>query len=75
LLCELLEAHELVLSTALPTGTNDARSDQSWNCDCAVGQVVLTNDLQRSAVSEHLTDRDISQILLQGYAKRVREYE
>jgi starvation-inducible DNA-binding protein len=75
LLCELLEAHELVLSTALPTGTNDARSDQSWNRDCAVGQVVLTNDLQRSAVSEHLTDRDISQTLLQGYANRVREYE
>jgi hypothetical protein len=52
-----------------------ARSDQSWNHDFAVGQVVLTNDLQRSAVSEHLTDRDISQTLLQGYANRVREYE
>jgi starvation-inducible DNA-binding protein len=75
LLHELLEAHELVLSTALPTGTNDARSDQSWNRDFAVGQVVLTNDLQRSAVSEHLTDRDISQTLLQGYANRVREYD
>jgi starvation-inducible DNA-binding protein len=63
---ELLEVHELVLSTALPTGTNDALSDQSWNRDFAVGQVVLTNDLQRSAVSEHLTDRDITKTLLQG---------
>ena len=59
LLYELLEAHEQLLSTALPTWTNDAPNDRSWYRDFAVGQVVLTNDLQRAAVGDHLTNRDV----------------
>jgi hypothetical protein len=53
LLCELLEARELVLSAALPTGTNDARSDQSWYRDFAAGQVALTTicSIPRSATT------------------------
>jgi hypothetical protein len=75
LLRELLEAHELVMSTALPAGTNDAPNDRPWFRDFAVGQVVLTNDLQHSAVGEHLMGRDINQTLLQAHTNRVREYE
>jgi hypothetical protein len=55
--------------------TADMECDRSWTRDFAVGQVVLTNDLQRFAVSEHLMGRDINQTLLQAHANRVREYE
>jgi starvation-inducible DNA-binding protein len=72
LLRELLEAHELALGTAQPAGTNDAGSDRSWTRDFAVGQVVLTNDLQRSAVSERLMGRDLDQRLLKAHASFVR---
>jgi hypothetical protein len=44
----LLERHELVLSAALPVG----RDDRSWAHDFAVGQVVLTNDLQAWSISD-----------------------
>ena len=46
---ELLDAHELVLNTAQPTGATD---NQQWVREFAVGLVVLTNDLQRVSLSE-----------------------
>jgi starvation-inducible DNA-binding protein len=58
LLAELLDAHESVLSAALPTGANDGRVNRSWTRDFAVGQVVLTNDQQILAVSEQLMHRE-----------------
>jgi starvation-inducible DNA-binding protein len=45
---DLMERHEWVLSVARPFG----RDDRSWSQDFAVGQVVLTNDLQAWSVSE-----------------------
>ncbi|HUA23717.1 MAG TPA: ferritin-like domain-containing protein [Steroidobacteraceae bacterium] len=56
LLGELLEAHDTVLTAASPAGANDLQR-KSWLRDFAVGQVVLTNNLQRTAVSEQLTSR------------------
>jgi starvation-inducible DNA-binding protein len=58
LLTELLDAHESVLSAALPTGTNDAQMNRAWTRDFAVGQVVLANDQQILAVSEQLMHRE-----------------
>ena len=63
LLCDLLDAHELVLSAATPSGLNDERTDRSWTRDFAVGQVVLTNDLQSVSVAEHLAARERTQDL------------
>jgi len=57
LLVELLDAHESVLSAALPTGTHYGQVNSSWTRDFAVGQVVLTNDQQILAVSEQMTRR------------------
>ena len=51
---DLLERHELVLSVARPVG----RDDRSWAHDFAVGQVVLTNDVQEWAVSEQCANQD-----------------
>jgi len=48
LMRELLERHELVLSVARPGG----HEEHSWSHDFAVGQVVLSNDLQAWSVSE-----------------------
>jgi hypothetical protein len=48
LMRDLLERRELVLSAARPAG----HDDRSWAQDFAVGQVVLTNDLQAWSVSE-----------------------
>jgi starvation-inducible DNA-binding protein len=53
LLIELLDAHESVLSAALPAGTHYGQVN-SWTRDFAVGQVALTNDQQILAVSEQL---------------------
>jgi starvation-inducible DNA-binding protein len=58
LLSELIDAHDLVLSTAQPAATNDGQADHSWARDFAVGQVVLTNDLQILAISKQLIDRE-----------------
>jgi starvation-inducible DNA-binding protein len=58
LLVELLDAHESVLSAALPTGTHYKQANSSWTRDFAVGQVVLTNDQQILAVSEQMTRRE-----------------
>jgi|HubBroStandDraft_2_1064218.scaffolds.fasta_scaffold05791_1 starvation-inducible DNA-binding protein len=57
LLVELLDAHESVLSVALPAGTHYGQVS-SWTRDFAVGQVVLTNDQQIIAVSEQLMCRE-----------------
>ena len=58
LLAELLDAHESVLSAALPTGTHYGQVNSSWTRDFAVGQVVLTNDQQILAVGEQLMHRE-----------------
>ena len=58
LLAELLDAHESVLSAALPTGTHYGQVNSSWTGDFAVGQVVLTNDQQILAVGEQLMHRE-----------------
>ncbi len=58
LLRDLLDAHELVLSAARPTGRNDVQNDLSWVRDFAVGQVVLTNELQSWSVNEQLTGHE-----------------
>jgi starvation-inducible DNA-binding protein len=54
LLCDLLDAHESVLSAARPAGTNGLQTDTSADRDFAVGRVVLTNDLQGHSVQEQL---------------------
>jgi starvation-inducible DNA-binding protein len=61
LLRDLLDAHELLLSAARPTGLSDERTDRSWTRDFAVDQVVLTNDLQSVSVAEHLAARERTQ--------------
>jgi len=58
LFVELLDAHESVLSAALPTGTRYGQVNSSCTRDFAVGQVVLTNDQQILAVSEQMTRRE-----------------
>ena len=55
LLCELLDAHESVLILGRQNGLG---WDEPWARDFAVGQVVLTNDAQRSSISDELVDRD-----------------
>jgi DNA-binding ferritin-like protein len=57
LLVELIDAHESVLSAALPAGTHYGQAS-SWTRDFAVGQVVLTNDQQILAISEQLMGRE-----------------
>jgi starvation-inducible DNA-binding protein len=54
---DLLDAHELVLSAACPSAHSDSRDDSPSIRDFAVGQVVLTNDLQSWAISEQLINR------------------
>ena len=46
---ELLDAHELVLSTAQPAGATD---NHQWVHEFAVGLVVLTNDMQNVSLRE-----------------------
>jgi starvation-inducible DNA-binding protein len=58
LLCDLLDAHELVLSAAHTAGTNSLQTDLSAIRDFAVGQVVLTNDQQGCSVREQLLRLD-----------------
>jgi starvation-inducible DNA-binding protein len=53
LLCDLLDAHESVLSAAY-TGTNALQIDPPAVSDFAIGQVALTNDLQGGSVRERL---------------------
>jgi hypothetical protein len=58
LLCDLLDAHEIVLSVAHTTATHGLQADPSAIHDFAVGQVVLTNDLQHGSVGEQLVRFD-----------------
>jgi starvation-inducible DNA-binding protein len=58
LLCDLLDAHEIVLSAAHTTGTNSHQSDSSAVQDFAVGQVLLANDQQAGSVREQLVKLD-----------------
>jgi DNA-binding ferritin-like protein len=57
LLVELLDAHESVLSEALPAWTRYGQVS-SWARDLGVGQVVLTNNQQILAISEQLMSRE-----------------
>ncbi|HME40700.1 MAG TPA: hypothetical protein VKG63_17225 [Steroidobacteraceae bacterium] len=52
LFCELLESHDSILSTARPSGTGDEQGDRSWIRDFAVGQVILSNELQGQTICE-----------------------
>lgn len=57
LLTALVDAHESVLNTALPTGATDGQVNRSWTHDIAVGQLVLTNEEQILAVREQLLNQ------------------
>ncbi len=65
LLCELLEAHESVLHTGR---TNGSAPGKQWARDFAVGQVVLTNDAQRSTVNDELRNGDSRQRVFREHA-------
>jgi starvation-inducible DNA-binding protein len=58
LLRDLLDAHEIVLSAAHTAGPHNLQADPSAVHDFAVGQVVLTNDLQRCSVEEQFARLD-----------------
>jgi starvation-inducible DNA-binding protein len=58
LLCDLLDAHEIVLGAAHTTGTNSQQTDSSAVQDFAVGQVLLANDQQAGSVREQLVKLD-----------------
>ena len=62
LLHELLEAHESVLDSALPNGSDE---DHHWMRDLAVGQVVLANEAESWAINERLLGHDPRQRFLQ----------
>jgi starvation-inducible DNA-binding protein len=61
LLRELRNTHELVLSVARP----ERQINRSWARDFAVGQVVLSNDLQNWSVSEQCATFDTRQTFRQ----------
>jgi starvation-inducible DNA-binding protein len=54
LLCDLLDAHELVLSAVHISSTSRVSIDQSATHDFAVEDIVLSNELQVEAVREQL---------------------
>jgi starvation-inducible DNA-binding protein len=58
LLRDLLDAHELLLSTARSGTKRGAQDDNPSNRDFAVGQVVLANELQSRSLGEQLMRRD-----------------
>ena len=58
LLCDLMDAHEIVLSAAHRAGTQSLPAAPDAVHDFAVGQVVLTNDLQRCSLGEQLVRLD-----------------
>ena len=58
LLVELLDAHESVLSAAVPIGAHHGQVNSSWSRDFAVGQVVLTNNQNFLALTEQLMHRE-----------------
>jgi starvation-inducible DNA-binding protein len=58
LLCDLLDAHEIVMSSAHTAGAYGQQIDSSSVQDFAVGQVLLTNDQQGCSVREQLVKLD-----------------
>jgi DNA-binding ferritin-like protein len=72
LLNGLLDAHESVLNTGRPTGP---RVHQQWAHDYAVGQVILTNDAQRSSICDELVDCEPRQRLLRQHARSAVDCE
>ena len=58
MLCDLLDAHEIILSAASTAGTQSRQAEKSTAYEFAVGQVVLTNDRQRCLVEEQLVSLD-----------------
>jgi len=58
LLCDLLDAHESVLSMARTAGSHKVRPEPTAVHDFAVGQVVLANELQGCSVQEQLVRLD-----------------
>jgi len=58
LLCDLLDAHEIVMNVAHTTGTYGLQTDPSAVRDFAVGQVLLTNEQQSCFVREQLLRLD-----------------
>jgi hypothetical protein len=72
LLSALLDAHESVLNTGRPNGS---ASHEQWAHDFALGQVVLTNDLQGAAISDQLAGCESRQSFLSRYAGAVLDSE
>jgi starvation-inducible DNA-binding protein len=58
LLCDLLDAHEIVMSTAHTAGAYGQQIDSTAVQDFAVGKVLLTNDQQGCSVREQLVKFD-----------------
>lgn len=74
LLRALLDAHEMALSAAQPVGTNEIQEDPAWTHDFAVERVVLTNCLQRNAISEQLmSDRRDQELVSRVPARSMTE--
>lgn len=57
LLRELLDAHESVLSAALPSRTSEEQLN-GWARDFALGQVVVTNNEQSLIIREQLMNQE-----------------
>ena len=73
LLCDLLDAHEIVLSADHTAGTYSLQADPSAVRDFAIGRVVLTNDLQRCSIEEQLVRLDQARRF--AISSRVDAYE
>jgi starvation-inducible DNA-binding protein len=58
LLCDLLDAHEIVMSTVHTAGAYGQQIDSAAAQDFAVGQVLLTNDQQGCSVRQQLVKLD-----------------
>jgi starvation-inducible DNA-binding protein len=63
LLCDLLDAHEVVLSTLHTSGAHRVPIDRSAARDFAVAAVVLTNEQQVGAVREQLLGLEQNRVL------------
>jgi starvation-inducible DNA-binding protein len=54
---ELLDAHESILGAARPGGAGDGQGERSWVQEFAVGQVILSSELQSQSICELLVGR------------------
>jgi len=63
LLCDLLDAHEVLLSAVQPAGAQRVSIDRSAAHDFVVGEVVLTNEQQVAAVREQLLGSEQNRVL------------